>query len=488
MGFSTYIAAKMFLDTMNTPNTQSIIIAQDETNSRKLFQMVRRFYDNLAPHVKRIAETDSKVELYWKDIDSYFFVGWAGSKKVGRGGTVNNVHASEVAFWENAGQIVSGLMESVPADGNIFLESTANGVDNYYYKEYKDAENGESVYTARFYNWTLDPGYSASKLANGQPFVAEPDELDIQERHELTTEQLIWRRNKILALKNARMGGDDTVGDFPQEYPLTPQEAFLSSGMSFFDKNFINNQIVPNVSPPLGTSASNRFIRLNAIHGSREGRFFWWKHPETEHRYLIIADPAEGINNEGDHDYCGAHVIDMETWEQVAVLHGRWEPNEFAHLLAELGWWYNYALIAVERNNHGHSVLNSLINHIEYVGKGNWGGVYYHQEWETRNKKVKVPGFPTNVKTKATALGFLKELIEDESIKINCKRTADQLLLFSKLKGGKYGASVGHDDLVTALMIGAFIMKDTVFMKKLTRKESKSRKILPSLSKKGKML
>ena len=92
MGFSTFIAAKMFVDTVTTPNTQSIIIAQDETQSKRIFQMIKRFQDNLPEDRKIKPDNDSSGELVWKSIDSAFYVGWAGSKKVGRGGTINNAH------------------------------------------------------------------------------------------------------------------------------------------------------------------------------------------------------------------------------------------------------------------------------------------------------------------------------------------------------------------------------------------------------------
>ncbi len=41
-------------------------------------------------------------------------------------------------------------------------------------------------------------------------------------------------------------------------------------------------------------------------------------------------------------------------------MHGHFPPREFAQKLAELGKEYNTALLAVERNNHGHGVLACL--------------------------------------------------------------------------------------------------------------------------------
>ena len=49
-----------------------------------------------------------------------------------------------------------------------------------------------------------------------------------------------------------------------------------------------------------------------------------------------------------------AEVIDRDSGMQCAELHGHYPPREFALKVMELGKEYNTAMLAVERNNHGH--------------------------------------------------------------------------------------------------------------------------------------
>lgn len=499
MGFSTLIAARMFIDTVNVPNTQSIIVAQDEMNAKKIFQMIRRFYDNLPPSKKRKANTDSADTLHWKDIDSYFFVGWAGSKKLGRGGTVNNVHLSECAFYENMAPLVGGLLQSVPQDGNIFIESTANGVANYYYMEYQAAMRKESIYTDRFYPWFLDDEYSSNELVVGTEFIPTDEEEQLAEMFGLTDQQLIWRRNKTLELLNAHIAGNEEQGLFPQEYPITPYEAFLTTGAHYFNNEIITKELQPNAQPPLDLSRHNNWLpyaypRLREVNGKGINYLKIWKKPIPGKQYIVSADPSEGLSGEGDKDFCSTHVVDFETWEVVAALHGRWEPNDYAGLLNELGRYYNLALIVPERNNHGHSVINSLLNQFHYPPQpkpyNTCSGLYYHVEYDAKDKKraakAAKPGYHSNVKSKALYLGALSQLITDGSMIIHDIEALEECKHFSKLPGGKFGCVIGHDDRVISLALLAIILTDTKFARKIANAQTKpkSRKI-PTLTSNG---
>jgi len=461
MGFTTLIAAKMFLDTVNIPNTESIMVAQDETNAKKLFNLIKRFNENLPPELKRKVGTDSVTKLEFSEINSVFTVGWAGSAKLGRGGTLNNVHFSEAAFYTDAGPLISGLLESVPLDGNVFMESTANGVGNYFCQEYRDAEEGNSIYKARFFPWYIDPAYNIP-LDDEEEFSPTDEEFKLIDLYDLTFGQLKWRRYKVLALRNTRREGTSEEGEFPQEYPINAQEAFLTTGVGFFNNSFIDTELAP-------IAASSEKLKIEV---PRKYNSIWqeskrsnvsltiYELPQQGHRYVITADPSEGLNQDGQSDSCSTDILDSETMNQVATLYGKWEPQVYAELLNDLGLWYNTGLIAVERNNHGHSVLNTLINVLEYPH------VYYGTEYDVKNKKqTKKPGHHTNVKSKIMALDSLNELAMDGSLIIRSNRTLTQMKNYSRLPGNKFGASIGHDDAVMSLAIGCSVLKDARALK-----------------------
>lgn len=460
-GFSTLIEALLFCDTLNTPNTETVVIAHDADTTQKVFRMVRRFYENLPDDKRPATKYASKTEYYWPEIGSSFYVGTAGARQFGRGTTVSNVHATEVAFWPDAASLVAGLLEAVPESGAIFIESTANGFGNYYQTEWDAAyDHNDSVFKPRFYAWFELPEYRR-EVPEG--FEITENEQKLKVLYSLDDEQICFYREKA---KTQR-------GKLKQEYPSNPREAFLSSGNPYFNREVLAAMEEEDCEHPGPANVPREFERLCLVpdwteDGTRERSepdyIAVWRRPEPGRRYVVCADPAEGIRDEtGEHDFCGAHVLVAETWEQVAELHGRWETHEFGLLLAELGWWYNLALIGVERNNHGHAVLNALIHAANYplMGATGWGGVYTHEEFDRKKKRnQRQPGWPTTPKTKYFSLDKLAFAILDRDILLRGKSTIGELFRFVKKSGGKAGGDSGsHDDRVTSLAIGIAIIR-----------------------------
>lgn len=451
-GLSTGILALLFQDTINTPNTTTVVLAHDQESTNKLFRMVQLFYDRLPAHKKPETKYASKREFFWPTLNSTFYVGTAGAKSFGRGDTINNVHASEVAHWPDAKTLLTGLLEAVPEDGNVFIETTANGLGNWYEKEYNLARNGESVFTPRFFAWFEHPDYQSDVPAG---FERTAKEEKLASAYDLTDRQLTWYRGKVKVLKEK----------CPQEYPSNPQEAFLTTGNPYFDRDRLQEMLQalqsdPDLAPI--TVPDTAPARLLAEARKPEPTFKIWAEPEPARRYVLSADTAEGITDSGDHDYDCADVIDAETRVQVAQLHGRWDTREFGLLLADLGNWYNVALLAPERNNHGHAVINALIYEAKYPearsGVGN--GLYYHEDYdEYKKSSSRKPGWPTTTKTKTFALDALASSLLNAGIRPRSLLTVEQLLRFVKLGGGKAAGEGGsHDDAVISLSIASALL------------------------------
>lgn len=457
-GFSTLIAALYFLDTVNNNNTHTMIIAHDAEGAERLFGMFHTFYENLPPGKKLTTKYSSKTELYFADINSRITVGTAGSKQnLGRSGTFNNVHASEAAFWPNGSEIIAGLFETVPMDGNIFIETTANGMGNFFYSLYHKAMEEDSAFSARFFPWFMLEEYQLAAPTN---FQVSEEENRVQQLYNLTDDQIFWRRLK-----------EKTLGDkFEQEYPSNVEEAFLLSGQGFFSSEALQRVQLDLIEHPEKVAIPREFRKL--IYDKNLKVF---ARAQSGKRYVIGADVAEGIDDRGDHDYSVASVFDYESMEQVAVYRGRIDPNEFGKILYELGYWYNVALICVERNNHGHSTLNTLYNHLEYpLQKPNEVmGLYLHDEFDGKRKQQdKKLGFPTSVKSKALVCDAMQTLVEDGSLIIRDFQTWAEMRSFSKLLGGKLRAESGsHDDtvLATALACYALTMRYTAPRKRFFR-------------------
>jgi len=446
-GFSTLIQAIFFCETLNGENTQTVVLAHDLESTERIFQMVQIFYDNLPDHKKPFAKYASKRMFYWPSINSYYSVGTAGAKTYGRGGTINNVHFSEVAFAECADLVASALLQAVPVDGNVFEESTANGVGNYFSDEWELSRNGESAFRRHFCPWFETSEY---RLATGAEFVCTDDEQKKAEQFGLDDEQLNWYRTKRKELKEK----------VAQEYPHTEEEAFLSSGHPYFDRDKLT-EILGMCKDAIQIESPTPTSRL----GKAWTKLKVWKVPVAGRGYIISADTAEGLpGKKGDEsDFDSASVWDAETYEQVAHLHGKWDTHEYGLILAELGVWYNTALIGVERNNHGHAVINSILHAANYppMKPGSFGGLYFHEEYDAHGKfSARKPGWPTTPKTKYFALdGLASTLIEGDSI-INCKETIAEMMRYVKLPGGQAGGEAGsHDDRVMDAAIGDVLLK-----------------------------
>ncbi len=137
---------------------------------------------------------------------------------------------SEVAYWANAAEHAKGIFQAVPheRDTEIILESTANGVGNYFHEQWQLAESGQSEFIPIFVPWYWQDEYVFPLPAD---FTVTDDEKDLKQYYGLTDEQLMWRRVKINELS---VGGVDGSKAFMSEYPNTATEAFISTGEDTF--------------------------------------------------------------------------------------------------------------------------------------------------------------------------------------------------------------------------------------------------------------
>lgn len=439
-GFTTLVQAIFFCITLNEPNTQTVVIAADIDGTETIFQMVKRFYEYLPASKKPFAKYQSKRAFYWPSIDCYYSV---GSKA--RGGTINNLHFSEAAWHPDAESIVAGLLQSVPLTGNAFIESTANGIGNFYQTEWEASGNGESTFRQHFCAWFENPEY---RVEVPLEFIRTADEEKRTQLYDLDDRQLAWYRIKAKELK----------GLVRQEYPDSQDEAFLSSGHPYFTREHLKSML-GTVSQTIEFEIPTKHPRLTKASESLR----IWKLPEADRTYVVSADTAEGLTEKGDPDFDSASVWDAQTWEQVGHLHGRWDTHEFGVLCAELGFWYNTALLGIERNNHGHAVINAALYSADYppMIPGKCRGMYFDEGYdEDKRMAIRKPGVLTTPKTKYFNLDNLDSSIINGDIKINCPEMIAEMMRFVKLPGGKAGGESGsHDDRVMDAAIGDALLR-----------------------------
>jgi len=226
-GISTLIEAWFYWKTIHRKGVRSFILTHGDEATKNLFEMVERFHTHNNPLLKPRTGIANAKELVFSKLDSGYKVGTAGNKTVGRSQTIQLFHGSEVGFWQNATEHAKGVLQAIPnAPGTAsVLESTANGVGNYFHQRWKMAERGEGDAINVFVPWFWQEEYRERVPAGGIKLT--DDEQDLVDAYELDHEQILWRRKKIAELS---VEGGDGEASFKQEYPCNAAEAFQMSG------------------------------------------------------------------------------------------------------------------------------------------------------------------------------------------------------------------------------------------------------------------
>lgn len=225
-GCSTYIQARYFHKVITSRGKKAFILTHDKEATKNLFTMANRFYDNLEPGLIPMADTANAKELYFREFDSGYSVGTAGNKSVGRSQTIQLFHGSEVAFWQFAEDHAKGILQAISNEPGteVILESTANGIGNYFHQRWIAAMGSSSEYQAIFVPWYWQPEYTSSSEGLN-PTEEEEYLLGLYGHDGLTIEHIAWRRIKISDLSKDYDAG---LEQFKQEYPFSATEAFLN--------------------------------------------------------------------------------------------------------------------------------------------------------------------------------------------------------------------------------------------------------------------
>jgi len=224
-GLSTYIQGRYFHRVITRRGTKAYILTHEAEATKNLFEMTMRYYNHLPRGLASEADRSSSKELAFKKYDSSYSVGTAGNKGAGRSQTIQLFHGSEVAFWPHADEHDKGVLNAVSdhAGTEIILESTANGIGNYFFNMWKAAESKQSEYIPIFIPWFWMPEYTATD-EDFSPTEEEQFLLHLYEKNGMTLRHLAWRRLRLMKSNDI----DIATESFKQEYPCSATEAFLN--------------------------------------------------------------------------------------------------------------------------------------------------------------------------------------------------------------------------------------------------------------------
>lgn len=442
LGISTFTEALLTFFTTMQFNTDSIIIAHDNTSSSNIYNMAKLFIQELPDELRPKQKYNNSKMLTFDSDDGN---GLKSSLRVGvandstRGSTYRYAHLSEVAFWKDPETAMLSLSQAVPNDNKsvIIIESTANGF-NYFYELWQKAVSGESDYTPIFFSWYLDPEYSMPYSG----FELTSYEKEIKGKYNLSNDQLEWRR---WCIKN-NCGGDELK--FRQEYPITPEEAFINSGESVFNTELVLSRL-KEVKDPIrkgmfsyeydGTSFKN----IKWIDDPKGPISIYKDHTDD---FTVLGGDTAG---EGE-DYFTAQVLNRKG-EQVAVYHKKDDEDLYAKQMYCLGSYYK-SLIAIETNFSTYTNMMLQAWHYPYI----YVRKQYDQIKAVYQSKF---GFRTTALTRPAIISNLVEIMREHIELINDKATLNEALSFVYLDGKPQASEGAHDDLIMALAIAYEILK-----------------------------
>lgn len=414
------------------PYSDVATLAHKWESTQRIFSMVATFHRQ-DPLAIPLRTKGSRTSLQFSN-GSNFFIGTAGGEGFLRGDGVARVHWSEVSKSCRGPQqmakvedLWSGL-SGAASHGDVTLETTANGRE-WFYQQWVDAKAGMNELKPVFLRWFDDPLNRLQSTEFNPEEILDTlteEETGLIKVHDLDMAQIAFRRQMKRVYKRL----------FPQEMPEDDKTCFISSGICFFDIDAVT-QILERIE------SEQDGARRTHIAGGYE---VTWEAPVAGRKYVVGVDTSEGIPGA---DRGGVAVLDKETGAQVASLHGYFRPRLLAEHAVRMARHYNDALLGVERQNHGHAVLQRVMelgrpyNLPHFRG----GRLYYYVKGESL--KTSREGWSTDGQTRDVMLDDLADAVSQGWMKVRDPDFAEELSTFNLQTNGKYEADpAAHDDAV----------------------------------------
>lgn len=374
----------------SVPGSVAVTLADKRDKTDKIFEITRRYVDNFpAALLPRVGGRETR-EISFPWLDSHFYTETAGAGRSLGGLTVSRLHCSEFAFYDDPrGVLKVATPAMIPNGSVIVLESTASNYGGKAHEFWIECEQGATGYRAVFFPWWQCDvvNYRLPLLAPDELGTLEEDERDLVTRAGLTLEQIKWRRAKM-----REMGRPE----FLQEYAEDPESCWMASGGLFYDGELLKALRLRAQEPdqqPIDTQLGGALEIYSEL---RDGE-----------RVILGADTAEGGG--GDRSTFTARAF--PSWRKLAVYRSaRVEPKEFASILNTWGRRYRTALLVVEKNAHGITVLRALRDDHHYPT----GSIYHRQTLDQDNAfdaELGKIGWLTTAESKPLMLDAGRELL-----------------------------------------------------------------------------
>jgi hypothetical protein len=455
VGISTFFCAYIFWMMWRQMHTRAAIVAYEKkTTLAELQETIATFYSSLPEGYRpklRAAGKGGRVGLG----DTYFDDRKSRSKYIvqkkgaGRGIASDIVLCTEVSFYDEADEFFGGFVPTMGSGSNSLLVMESSPEDGYFKQKY-DEYKADGVYRrAIFIPWWMvtDLYFRNITRKGGKLFDAQSGELvsltpairkkqrllsraaEKLGRAALTDEQMWWWMHYC----DTKYDGDEEW--MAQEFPDDDVTAFQKNSRSAFKVclDIIHKtcseveEIYPD-APGAGTLRSTTYLNPELeqhvwfepepkegwIDQERRPGIFILEGPVPGYVYTVGADVADGEgedDEEGERAFSTGYVYCCNTRETVAWWRGHIDPTDWGDEIVKIGYFYNEALLTVERNNMGRLTEHRIKIQLRYpIHK-----IFKWPDWNIGPEahKGKQTMWETTSTTKPIMIGSLKQWVRD---------------------------------------------------------------------------
>lgn len=430
-GVSTFWLIWWLDEVIHHRNTIAGVLADLRENLGYLWEIVRLAYDTMPERLRPRLGDDSKSVLTFPDLNSKMMVSLSFKST-----PLHILHISEWAFCDETA--IAQSIGGCSPDTHITGETTPNGVGNDAYITYWDAKDGTNGYRDIFVPWWLQPEYRLP--LDGVKIIRTREESKLP----IDDEQVMFRRVTSSKLKK----------EFIKYYPEDDETCWLMSGLHYFD----SKKVLALLREARDWAKTNKPVEETED-------YIRWEDYDKDCIYAAGADVAEGIDvgSDAGRDYSVLVVFNVTKRRPAFRFKARVGVDVFYKVCAKWGNYFGHALLAVERNNHGHAVLLGLRENSRYTN-------LYVQKPDTRvvvkgalGHKEVIFGWRTDQITKPLMCDQFRYAVEGDSSEdeqnfspefmVLDQELCKEMLTYEEVEG-KLGAAQGkHDDLVIGYAI-----------------------------------
>lgn len=385
----TWLAAGLGLWTvLYKPGSRVLVISINEEEASKVVNRLWDMFESLPPHLRngvtvlkptRGSRPNLHIELRHRDGRISSVIGLPSTKKAGHGETAALVILDEYARHEYARESWKAVLPTMSHGGKILAISTANGVSN--------EQTGEGNFYHHLY-------VNSEAYDIKESFLAWDLHPDRDEE---------WYQRIAMAMP---------ATDRAEQFPLTPEEAFILTGTPYFDIGALAWYSKEALQEPLYRMRFEAVTFDKAKMVKTEGWTRVYAEPKPGASYALAADVATGRGA----DYSAGYVIDLATMQICAAIHAKIDSDLYAYQLHYLGKWFNTTWLAIEMGGgYGEPVVLSLRDGRE--GRPAYPRLYRHRQLDRGDQPEAKPyGFPMNMKTRPTVVEGLEEALREKLI------------------------------------------------------------------------